>query len=53
MINGTFLFLNPSPPMKREVALSVVIYDNDQYLHQAASHFMGGMQSNLVVFGIN
>ena len=41
------------PPMKREVALSVVVYDNYQYLHQAASRFMGGMQSNLIVFGIN
>ena len=39
--------------MKREDALSVVVYDNYQYLHQAASRFMGGMQSNLIVFGIN
>ena len=43
--------------MKREVTLSVVVYDNYQYLHQAASRFMGGggMQSNLnlIVFGIN
>ena len=39
--------------MKREAAFSVVVYDNYQYLHQAASRFMGGMQSNLIVFGIN
>ena len=39
--------------MNREVALSVVISDNYQYLHQAASRFMGGMQSNLIVFDIN
>ena len=47
-------FFEPSP-MKREVALSVVVYDNYQYLHQAASRFMGGggMQSNLIAFGIN
>ena len=33
---------------------SVVVYDNYQYIHQAASRFMGGgMQSNLIVFGIN
>ena len=31
-----FLFLNPPPPMKREVALSVVVYDNYQYLYKAA-----------------
>ena len=28
--------------MKREVAFSVIVYDNYQYLHQAASRFMGG-----------
>ena len=40
--------------MKREAAFSVVVYDNYQYLHQAASRFMGGgMQSNLITFGIN
>ena len=40
--------------MKREVALSVVVYDNVQYLHQATPRFMeGGMLSNLIVFGIN
>ena len=32
MINGT-LFFEPFPPMKREVALSVVVYDNYQYPH--------------------
>ena len=41
MINRTFLFWT-LPPMKREVAFSVVVYDYYQYLHQAASHFMGG-----------
>ena len=40
MINRTFFFWTP-PPMKREVAFSVVVYDNYQYLHQAASRFMG------------
>ena len=39
--------------MKREAAFSVVVYDNYQYLHQAASRFMGGMKSNLTFFGIN
>ena len=28
--------------MKREAAFSVVVYDNYQNLHQAASRFMGG-----------
>ena len=28
--------------MKREAPFSVVVYDNYQYLHQAASRFMGG-----------
>ena len=38
--------------MKRKVAFSVAVYDNYQYLHQAASRFMGGgMLSNLIVFG--
>ena len=27
--------------MKQEVAFSVVVFDNYQYLHQAASRFMG------------
>ena len=40
-------------PHEREVAFSVVVYDNYQYLHQTASRFMGGMQSNIIVFGIN
>ena len=35
-------FFEPIPPLKREVALSVLVYDNYQYLHQAASLFMGG-----------
>ena len=53
MING-ISFFEPSPlPMKREVALSVVVYDSYQYLHQAASRIMEGMQSNLFVFGSN
>ena len=57
MINRAF-FVEPSPTptpsMKREAAaFSVVVYDNYQYLHQSASRFMGGMQSNLIVFGIN
>ena len=34
---GIFLIGN----MKREVAFSVVVYDNYQYLHQAASRFIG------------
>ena len=41
VINRLSFFLNPPPP-KREVALSVVVYDNYQYFHQAASRFMGG-----------
>ena len=42
MINRTFFgTLPPPPPMKQEVALSVVVYDNYQYLHQTASGFMG------------
>ena len=41
----------PPPPMKREVALSVAVYDHYQYFYQAATRFMGGgMQSNLIVF---
>ena len=50
-----FSFFEPFPPMKREAAFSLVVHDNYQYLHQAASRFMGGggMQSNLIVFGIN
>ena len=39
MINRTFFFLNPFPPMKREVTLSVAVYGNYQYVHQVASHF--------------
>ena len=35
-------FIEHFPRMKREVAFSVVVYDNYQYLHQAASRFMGG-----------
>ena len=46
-------FFEPFPaPMKREIALSVVVYDNYQYLHQAASRFMGEC-SQIFVFGIN
>ena len=41
MINRTFFF-EPFPPMKREAAFSVVVCDNYQYFHQAASRFMGG-----------
>ena len=52
MINRIFFFWILSP-MKREAAFSVVAYDNYQYLHQAASRCMGGMQSNLIVFGIS
>ena len=34
-------FLNPPPPMKREVTFhSVVVYDNYQYFHQVASRFI-------------
>ena len=51
MIIRTFFFW--TLPRKREVALSVVVYDNYQYLHQAVSRFMEGMQSNFIVFGIN
>ena len=41
--------------MKQEATFSVVVYDNYRYFHQAASRFMGGggMQSNLIGFGIN
>ena len=49
IISRTF---KPSP-MKGEATLSVFAYDNYQYFHQAASPFMGGTQSNLIVFGIN
>ena len=45
MINRIFFFLtlSPPPPMKREAAFSVVVYDhNYQYLHQVAFRFMGG-----------
>ena len=41
MINRIFFF-EPFPPMKREADFSVVVYGNYQYLHQAASRFMGG-----------
>ena len=41
MMNRIFFEPFP-PPMKREVAFSVVVYDNYQYLHQAASRFMWG-----------
>ena len=34
--------MNPFPPMKREAAFSVVVYDNYQYFDQVASRFMGG-----------
>ena len=50
IINRTFFFWNLSHPMKQEVAFSVVVYHNYQYLHQAISRFMGGMQSNLIVW---
>ena len=41
MINGPFFFWTLPPP-EAEVASSVVVYDNYQYLPQAASFFMGG-----------
>ena len=50
MIHRTLF--EPSPQEAKSRFL-MVVYDKYQYLHQAASHFMGGMQSNLIVFGIN
>ena len=50
MIDRTFVLT--LPPMKR-VPLSVVVYNNYQYFHYVASRFIGGKQSNLIVFGIN